>query len=423
LPVLRRLKSTRDAIVKIVEAGKVPQKELQIELLESAFQSARTAHEPVRLIAIPQTPLDTRELYRGKGGDMRLDAISLQARVLKEMLTLDRPKARHMFEGLAHPVLDVRPCEDPFVADVAPYYEIAASIAQSAFSDEEKKHDAHVQLLIALLAGARSSNELAAFASVIDNVALTHAQSEQVIGAFSAKLASMGADYRSLAVFYNMLDGSVRKLADFASANRIDDSGLTDGFRKFLVAQMTAGRCSPDIPIEFKEQLSEEETAPASHGADMVTHLYFDTGDAKDIGDKLLDIRSKGGGRVAGQLQEDGHFKILGIAPPSIEVQNGVGDLLHDFILWQPRGSDADVLHQKATLLTALLRMTARIDEFPKIASMAVSLLTTSGAQKEAPAEWMWQVKSLASTGGPKMLDLYRASGNSGLVVYAALWK
>ena len=189
-----------DAIVKIIEAGKVPQKELQIELLESAFQSASAAHEPVRLIAIPQTPLDTRELYRGKGGEMHLDAISLQARVLKEMLTLDRPKARQMFEGLAHPVLDARPCEDPFVADVAPYYEIAASIAQSAFSDEEKKHDAHVQFLIALLAGARSSNELAAFAKVIDNVALTHAQWEQVLGAFSAS----GGDecgYRALADF------------------------------------------------------------------------------------------------------------------------------------------------------------------------------------------------------------------------------
>jgi hypothetical protein len=186
---------------------------------------------------------------------------------------------------------------------------------------------------------------------------------------------------------------------------------------------MTATRCSPDIPIEFKEQLTEEEMTPSSRGADIATHLYFDTGDAKDIGDKLLDMRSKGGGRVAGQLQEDGHFKILGIAPPSIEVQNGIGDLLHDFMLWQPRGSDADALHQKATLLIALLQMTARIDDFPKVASMAVSFLTTSGAQKEAPAEWMWQVKSLASAGGAKMLDLYRASGNPGLVVYATLWK
>ncbi len=141
------------------------------------------------MLRSPKTPLDTRELYRGKGGEMHLDAISLQARVLKEWLTLDRAKARQMFEGLAHPVLDARPCEDPFVADIAPYYEIAAAIAQSAFSDEEKKHDAQAQFLVALLAGARSSNELAAFVSVIDNVALTHAQSEQVIGAFSAKLS------------------------------------------------------------------------------------------------------------------------------------------------------------------------------------------------------------------------------------------
>ena len=228
----------------------------------------------------------------------------------------------------------------------------------------------------------------------------------------------MNADIGRWLIFNNTLERQVRKLADFARAGHIDDSGLTSGFRKFLVAQMTASRCSPDIRIEFAEQLSEEETTPASHGPEIASHLYFDLGDAKDMSEKLREFQIKASAHLTLESTA-GKFSVLEKIPAPIEAENWFGDVLHAYQMWTPEGSEIDILHQRATMLTALVQSAKRLDEFPKVAEMAVTLLATSGAQKEAPAEWMWQVKSLASAGGAKMLDLYRVSGNPGLVVYA----
>src|SRR5579885_1337984 len=52
-----------DAVVRLIHAGKIPNRDQEIELLEDAFAAAATAKEPVRLIAVTGTPPDTRELY------------------------------------------------------------------------------------------------------------------------------------------------------------------------------------------------------------------------------------------------------------------------------------------------------------------------------------------------------------------------
>src|SRR5258706_4601640 len=146
-----------DTIVKLVETGKIPPRELQAELLEEAFNAASRAQEPVRLIAIPVTPPDTRAIYRGKAGELRMDALSLQARILHAMLTIDRPKTRELFERVARPSLEPRACEDLLVADVPAYYEIAGELPQSCFTANEKEKEVHVQFLATVLAGARSN--------------------------------------------------------------------------------------------------------------------------------------------------------------------------------------------------------------------------------------------------------------------------
>src|SRR5262249_49812734 len=106
-----------DAIVQLVRGGKVPSRDLQIELLEQAFAAAAKATEPIHLIAIPATPPYTRAIYRSRAADLNLDRLSLQGRILRELLTLDRKKARELFASVTRPILDPRPCEDPLIGD------------------------------------------------------------------------------------------------------------------------------------------------------------------------------------------------------------------------------------------------------------------------------------------------------------------
>jgi hypothetical protein len=386
-----------DTIVKLVESGKIPQRELQIELLEDAFQAAGSATEPVRLSAIRGTPPDTREIYRSKAGELGLDAISLQARILKNLLTVDRAKARELFGQIAHPSLDPRPCEDALVADIAPYYDIAAAIAQSAFTPAEKEVGAHAQFLAAGLTGAKSPGELAAFASTIENVTFTPAQWETVVAALSQKLLTVGPDYRSFAVSIYALQGAVFRLNEFGRANHLGAvEGLSASLRKYENAQMTAPRCSPDI--ETGEGLTDEESKRVERRGTIQPQMYFDSGDAKAMGDRLKSIAS---------------------APPP----DGLSEFLAAFGLWTPSGSEVDVLHQKATVLKALLQMKLSTTDHERVSMLWVDLLASSGAQRESPPEWMWQVKSMTGAAGfnpAQMAEAFRASGNPGLLVYLA---
>src|SRR5262249_45643093 len=150
-------------VVRLIQAGKIPNREQQIELLEDAFASAATAKEPMRLIAVPGTPPDTRELYRSKAGDYGFDAMSLQGRITAAMARIDAAKARELFDRIARPKLEMRPCADALVADVSSYYDAAAVIVQSSFSAREKESELRVEFLNALLAESQSPNEIAPF--------------------------------------------------------------------------------------------------------------------------------------------------------------------------------------------------------------------------------------------------------------------
>ncbi len=428
-----------DTIVKLVESGKIPQRELQVELLEDAFQAAGSAIEPVRLIAIPGTPPDTREIYRSKAGELGLDAISLQARILKNLLTVDRGKARELFEQVAHPALDPRPCEDALVADIAPYYEIAAAIAQSAFTAEEKQNDAHLQFMVGLLAGAKSPGELAAFAGAIDNVSFTQGQWDVLRAVLAQKLETIGADYRSFAISFNAMEGAISKLAAVGRTNQLRGvDGLIGSFRKYLVAQMTAPRCQPDIPVAigemdwFQPSLTSDETKPSERQGAVKTHAYFESGDAKAIAENLKTAQAQVTTALGEALVRQAQAAFRGLDPagytPAVGEAPDPGDLLREFAKWSPAGSDVDVLHQKATILKGMLQNILRglLQHIPaaadrdRVARLCVELLVRSGAQRQNPAEWMWQVKSLAGAMGASGSDLFQASGNPGLLVYLA---
>jgi hypothetical protein len=410
-----------DAVVKLVEAGKIPHRGLQVELLEDAFQAAGSAIEPVRLMAIPGTPPDTREIYRSNAGELGLDTVSLQARILKNLLTVDRARARELFDQVAHPVLDARPCENALVADIAPYYEIAGAIAQSSFTAEEKESGAHVQFLVGLLAAAKSPGELAAFAGAIENLTFTPAQWQVLLVVLSEKLEKTGADYRSFAVSFNAMQGAISRLAEFGHANHVNVDGLIGSFRKYVVAQMTAPRCQPDIPMAIAEMqwiqppLTDDETNPSGRRGNIRPQKYFESGDSKEMGDRLKSITLQpNGNEVFDSLLSRQTF-VRAVIDPDV-----LSDFLLTFAVWNPSGADVDVLHTKATVLKVLLATNLSDEDHDRMVRSSVELLTTSGAQRQYPAEWMWQVKSLSGAIGAGAGDLFRASGNPGLLVYFA---
>ena len=398
-----------DTVIRLVQMGKIPQRETQMQLLEEAFTAASGAADPVRLVAIPATPLDTRALFRSRAGELRLDGLSLQSRILMELLTLDRARARELFGQIPRPALEPRGCVDPLVADVSVYYEIAAAVAQSAFTAEEKKTEAHAQFLTAILAGAKSPGEIEPFARALESVALKPHEMELLLAAVAEKLQTVGTDYRPFALTLTALQGEIASLAAVGGANGLPTEGLTNAFRKYVTTQLAAARCAPDFgpsreEIAVTPPLSGDEIKPAKGGGETFqAEAYFQSDDSRRIGEALNRLR-------------------LG-ASASAEWRNTLSDFLRDFKSWMPPGSEIDVFHQRMTVLGSVLQMLPIGDDRDRVLNLAVNDLA-SDVERQNPTEWLWQLKKLLRDAGPdaaKMLRQFRAANDVGLALYAAM--
>lgn len=411
-----------DAIVRMMEAGKIPPRELQVELLEQAFNAAAGAQQPVRLAGIPGIPPDTRAIYQSKAGDLRLDALSLQMRIFRAMLTVDRAKARELFERVSHPALEPRPCEDPLIADVSAYYEMAGALTQSAFTAAEKEKEVHVQFLATVLAGARSPNELAPFARALQSVELKREQWELLLAALAGKLETMGADYRPFAMSIDSLQSELLNLTGLARANGVGVEPLLQAFRKYLVTQLTAPRCQPDLGTPGRNiewfwnavpPLDEEQMKPSAYKGGFQAQNYFASDDSKRLGQALIALRLSPGGGTRSEVDRS-----------TGEWRNMLADLLRDFVGWRSSGSDVDVFHQKATVLRALFQTTPPGEDRDRVVNLCVAFLQSSDTERQSPAEWLWQVRILVEDSGadaPKLMQGFRASGDVGLALFAAL--
>ena len=419
-----------DAIVRMVEGGRIPGIEWQKILLQDAFTAAEQAHEPVRLIAVTGLLSDNRASFRAKASDLQLDALSLEARVLKALLTLDRGLARQMFQSLPRVRAGASTCEDPLLPDASAYYEAAGAVAQSAFTAEEKEHSAHVQFLIGALAGVTTPAELGGFVRALGEVDLSRAEMEIVGGALEARMDALPVNYRSFALKIDDVANGLDFFAARARSQGVSTTALGAAFRRFLVARMKGPRCQEELnqatnfvstmPVKNLGDLaplSDEDMKPSSRGARFQAKSYFDADHSKELADSLNRLRFSSEGRPFSEEQRStSAWKVL------------FSDFLRDFQAWSPSGSELDILHQRLTVLRWLLELTPAGDDRNGLLRIGVAALQSGGASRESAAEWFWQAKSILSAAGTdqrSVADLYRslwrcriASCHSGLVLF-----
>ncbi len=377
-----------DAIIRAVQSGKIADRDRQIELLNDAFSAAARAKETIRLVAIPGTPPDTREIYRSKAGDLGLDALTLQSRIVQSMARLDPVRARELFNGIARPKLDPRPCVDPLIADASAYYDAAAAIAQYGFTAREKETDLHIEFLNALLVTARSPNEIAAFAHALQFMALSTEQSKYLLSSIDVKMELAPPDYRPFAMSLDTLQAELWKLVEI---NRSAREQTIRSFRAYIENQLKAERCLPELSLGLDQiswlqpPVAVDELRSAQLYETFRPHKYFEDDDSKRIGEALNRLRAK---------------------PAAIS------DFLRDFDAWKPAGSDVDIFHQRATVLRALLEIVPRGDERNRVIAIAAALLT-GGMERAYPAEWMWETQATidaASADRAALLEALKSS-------------
>jgi hypothetical protein len=94
---------TADALLRMVESGKLADQDARRALMEEAFQLAAAAKFPCECKGLPGTTTDTASGSLSQAYALKLDVLSLQSRAVRDMLPLDPAKARELFGQIARP--------------------------------------------------------------------------------------------------------------------------------------------------------------------------------------------------------------------------------------------------------------------------------------------------------------------------------
>src|SRR5713226_1031826 len=108
-----------DALLRVVESHKITNAEAQRDLVEQSFRLAVSAKFRVRMRGLPGSMVDTRSGYLSRAYDLKLDALSLVSRAVRDMVPIDSNRARAMFQEIPRPVLTPLNCDDPLVYEVS----------------------------------------------------------------------------------------------------------------------------------------------------------------------------------------------------------------------------------------------------------------------------------------------------------------
>jgi len=391
-----------DAMLRVVESGKIADRNLRRDLAEQAFRLAGSAKFPLRMHGVPGSTVDTRSGYLGKAYDLKLDALSLENRAVHDLLSIDSAKARELFQNIPRPTLAPLTCDDPLFYDVADFYQTLGAIANTTFTQKERDKEEHVSFLLDYLGQVTSPVQLAPLARVIKTVNVTPAQREILWNRFNGLLDGIQADDRSFTA-------SLGDLAQMVTPE------MQASFEKYR--QKGTG-CKDDMGASVRVNGDPE---PPKTGTTPKIERYWQSPEAQRL---LMDANKLRFG-PAGKPFSDADRSTR-------EWQQQLADFLSQLADWTAtqEKSEADFYHQKCVVFEALMELMPPSPQRDKTLQAYVDFMSNSNLQQQSPVEWFMHAHSMldrvrsTNTGEPaKLLDAFQSSGNPVLTLYAALEK
>ncbi len=163
-----------DALLRVAAVTKVD-KRLRIELIDRAFHLASGAQFRTPLIA-DSTYADTGAAMIVAAAKLNLDTLSLQTRGVRDMLQLDKHSARELFLEIGQPAVEVA-CDRP-QPDTSSLYAVLAAVANDTFTEQERKKEEHLNLVMSYISRAALPSQLAPLQQMIAALNATTDQRE-----------------------------------------------------------------------------------------------------------------------------------------------------------------------------------------------------------------------------------------------------
>jgi hypothetical protein len=377
-----------NALLRVVESGKIRDRAARATLIEEAFHRAASAQYRLPLRAIGNVA-DSRSGYLDQAYRLKLDALTLQSRAIRAMLSIDKAKARDLFNRMPVPALQPLTCADALVPDVSSFYDALGAVEQNAFSEKERAQEEDINFLLGYLAQVASPVQLAPAIKLIKNISLTPAQRDVVVGRIGAILENMAADDRSFSSTAAEIKGEITP-------------ELSAALEKYLQRGLAGVRCA---------------TNPVLSGNDR----YWQSSDAKAIFETAMKLRTRPDGTMFTAADRR-----------TRDWSNQLTDFLKQLAEWTSahENSESTFYHEKCAVYEALLDLTPPGEQRDETLKSFVGFLVGSNLQQSNPVEWFVhapllfdRMKDSGDVAAEQLLDAYRASGHPVLVLFVSLEK
>ncbi|HKE29673.1 MAG TPA: hypothetical protein VKB88_45300 [Bryobacteraceae bacterium] len=261
-----------DALIRVAATEKLD-KPVRVQLLEEAFRRAAEAQQPYKrqasILRVGGTAGFLQHAYQ-----QNLDALSLRLRAVEAMLPLDHAKARSLFLEIPPLQPPKITCDDYLIYNVKLFYEVLGKVAQQSFSAQEAATGEPVQLLERYVSAIDSAAEVEPAAHMLAEGGIENKDFATLTTALGASLGRISGDDRTFTATVSPASQQILALLENARRREVSALALVEGYRLYLVNNLSGPRCSDDDLVESGQSYSMTTGGPAS-GMGTAAADYF----------------------------------------------------------------------------------------------------------------------------------------------------
>lgn len=404
-----------DVLIRLSESSRVPTAAAKIDLLSKAFDLASRAELPVKRAGSLGNILDGRSSLLVRAYRLNLDGLSLQSRVISDMLAVDPARARRMVEQVQIPSLPPVGCDQRLTYDLGLFYQALGKVASTAFTAKEKEKGRQVTLLAPFVSNLQSHAQARPVAEMLVEARLSPADLAQLTNTFAGALLQLHGDERSFASAVIGPGGTNASaaVADLFSAleeKQVSVITFLKAWRQYLVTNLADERCAtlrgmadsnalPQPAKNFNQQfrrelqtsqippIAEEELRNSRIVSPPAAAPYWQSPEAKKLWATLRELRIS-------SPEED--------APSADKTSQAWASRLSDFLeqveAWQPQDEPAsDFFQEKCVLYESLADLIPPGPQRLQVINSIVSLLVQNSGQLPSRIEWFLPAEDLLS--------------------------
>ena len=406
-----------DTFIKVAQSKKVTDAAWRLEILEEALRMSGDVKYPVRRVVIPFNgiPVDTVAGYLSYAHDQKLDDLSLKSRIIRELLKVNKERARQVvFELGGRLGLKPLKCEDALAYEVSDIYRVVGAVAKEVFTPKEVADGVRAQFVAAWFENITSPAQIAPALDLLEQFKGSEAEKFLLFAAMSQTIDRNFGDDRSFgyAAERDLLGNRIARLVSGTDAPSLKADLLT-AFRNFMIKNLKGTRCKentikPDSVVPayvrdanflFAEKpmtIDEIAQTESALGAKVIRYWRSET--SKKLQNMFRGLRAAK--TQEGMTQDEWSVKF--------------NQFIEELDSWtsSDNETDSEVFNQKAVLLRTLYDSVHERKLREVWMGSFVKFLDRSAMQKQGLIEWLLHARWLANK-EPEMFAATAGSSNS----------